>query len=169
MKRRHAHFVGSIPFENEEAAMRELLEALGPNLISCPDGEIGNKSEIYKEGDRLGWILTPIQRCVNNTKAFDIKRDVEREPRLGLIADYDKGWVLRPKYGPNELASHMSFGYDEFFAHSYPVFKRLREETDNRNVKFQVGIPTGFDIALARSITCHWRYATSMHSRTALH
>ena len=169
MRRRHAHFVGSIPFENEETAMRELLEALGSHLISCPDGEVGKKSELYKEGDRLGWIQTPIQRCVNNTEAFDIKRDAELEPRLGLVADYDKGWILRPKYGPKELASHISFGYDEFFEHSYPIFKRLREETGNPNVKFQVGIPTGFDIALAAfdSLPLAIRYQHAFADRIA--
>jgi hypothetical protein len=40
MAKREALLVGSLPFANEEQAMRISIDKLGESLISLPDGEI---------------------------------------------------------------------------------------------------------------------------------
>lgn len=55
MANRFAHLVGSMPFENEETAMTNALDALGGHLHSLPDGEVGEKSAQYPKGCRSAW------------------------------------------------------------------------------------------------------------------
>ena len=52
MANRQTLLVGSMPFEDEEAAMRRALGTLGQSLIALPDGEIGEKTATYPNGNR---------------------------------------------------------------------------------------------------------------------
>ena len=45
--------IGSLPFNNEEEAMKISLDTLSDSLISLPDGEIGEKTEQYPMGTEL--------------------------------------------------------------------------------------------------------------------
>jgi hypothetical protein len=147
MAGRQALLIGSLPYGNEEAAMRKALDALGDHLFSLPDGEIGDKDETYKKGRRIGWVQTAIQRNVDSG-AFDVVKDVERDRATGLFKDYTDLFVLRPRHSPDTLPAHLDFGYLEFFRRSYPTFRKLREQSHRSDLVFQVGIPTGLAIGL---------------------
>ena len=43
MTNRNAHLVGSVPGETPEEAMRLAMTTLGPQLLSLPDGETGQR------------------------------------------------------------------------------------------------------------------------------
>jgi hypothetical protein len=147
MAKRQALLIGSLPYANEEAAMRKALDVLGDLLFSVPDGEIGDKDEIYKKGRRIGWVITAIQRNVDSG-AFDVVKDVERDEATGLLKDYSDLFVLRPKHKPDALIAHLNFGYLEFFRQNYPTFRALREQSNRPELVFQVGVPTGLAIGL---------------------
>lgn len=145
MTQRDVLLVGSMPYANEEAAMRRALETFGSSLFALPDGEVGVKDELYPRGRRMGWVQTAIQRNADNA-AFGITKDIERDKGTGLFKNYEDLFVLKPKYSPKEIVPYLNFGYLEFFRESYPIFKRLREEFNQPNTVFQVGIPTGLAI-----------------------
>jgi hypothetical protein len=147
MAKRHALLVGSLPYGDEEAAMRKALDALGDQLFSLPDGEIGIKDDVYKKGRRIGWVQTAIQRNVDSG-LFDVVKDVQRDEATGLFRDYTDLFVLRPRHKPGTLTAHLNFGYLEFFRRSYPTFRRLREQPRRSDLVFQVGVPTGLAIGL---------------------
>lgn len=147
MAKRQALLVGSLPYDNERAAMRKALDVLGDHLFCLPDGEIGDKDEIYKKGRRIGWVQTAIQRNVDSG-AFDVAKDIVRDKATGLFKDYTDLFVLRPKHPPHALAARLDFGYLEFFRQSYPTFRTLREHFHKSDLVFQVGIPTGLAIGL---------------------
>ena len=48
-KRRRVLLVGSLPYEDEAAAMDRAFELAGDRLIALPDGEIGERSDRYPE------------------------------------------------------------------------------------------------------------------------
>lgn len=167
MTQRQALLIGSLPYSSEEAAMRKALDVLGDYLFSLPDGEIGDKDEIYQKGRRMGWVQTAIQRNVDSG-AFDIAKDIERDKTTGLFKNYEDLFVLNPKHAPKELVSHLNFGYLEFFQKSYPVFKQLREQYKKPDLVFQVGIPTGLAIAfLSMKPLQALRYRSAFDERLA--
>lgn len=165
MTRRQALLIGSLPYANEEAAMRKALDVLGDDLFCLPDGEIGDRDEIYKKGRRMGWVQTAIQRNVDSG-AFKVDKDIQRDAATGLFKNYQDLFVLNPRYSPKELVSHLNFGYLEFFQKSYPIFKQLREEYKKPGLVFQVGIPTGLAIALlSMSPLAALRYRSAFDER----
>ncbi len=167
MTQRDVLLVGSMPYANEEAAMRRALETFGSSLFALPDGEIGTKDEVYQRGRRMGWVQTAIQLNADN-EAFEIKKDIERDKSTGLFKNYEDLFVLKPKYSPKELVPHLNFGYLEFFRSSYPTFKRLREEYNQPNMVFQVGIPTGLAIGfLSMKPPMALRYRAAYDQRLA--
>ncbi len=145
MNARKTLLVGSIPFENEEDAMSRALAQLSPYLFSLPDGEIGEKTELYPKGNRAAWVMTVINACTEDTANWRVVKQPTRAED-GFPADYDKVQKLKPKHSPAALFEHLRFGYDEYFKSSYETFKRLRADRKLPDLKFQVGVPTGLGI-----------------------
>ncbi len=147
MNARHAHLVGSLPFDSEREAMEKALRYLGPHLLSLPDGEVGEKTSTYPKGTRQGWITAQVQRCADSG-AFQVLREIVREPERGLQKDYQSGYLLKASFPPERWPSHLTLGYRESFEKSYPVFAALRREHGLESLRFQVGVPAGLDITM---------------------
>ncbi len=59
----------------------------------------------------------------------------------------------------------MSLGYDAYFKKSYPLFKALKTERNLGQLKFQVGIPTGFAMGFAFASQLDWlRYTIAFNT-----
>lgn len=167
MSRRSSLLIGSMPFDDEEDAMTRALDALGPSLFCVPDGEIGEKTPTYPRGKRAAWVMTAINQCAEDTKNWEVVKDVVRDEN-GFPVDYSSVPKLRPKRRPTEMPNFLHFGYHEYFASSYPIFKRLRAERGLTNLKFQVGIPTGLGITFTMMNQLDaLRYANAFNKRLA--
>lgn len=147
MSNRKALLIGTLPFDNEEQAMEKSLSLLGENLISLPDGEIGEKSEKYPMGSRNGWVCINANECAEDTENWEIVRAAELN-EYGFPAGYDKIHTLRTKHSPEELPKYLNLHYHEYFYKSYPIFQRLRNKYGFHNLKFQLGIPTGLTLSV---------------------
>ncbi|MCH5583710.1 hypothetical protein MK805_01830 [Shimazuella sp. AN120528] len=167
MSKRQTLLVGSLPFENEEAAMIQALETLGESLFSLPDGEIGEKSEAYPVGKRAAWVMSSIDICAADTENWEItKKSVRAEN--GFPNNYVNLDRLRPKHSPNRMKEHLNFRYHEYFQTSYPIFQKLREQKGLNDLKFQVGIPTGLGITFCMLSPINaFRYNKVFNSRIA--
>lgn len=167
MSNREALLVGSMPFENEEEAMRLALDQLGGALWALPDGEIGEKSEKFPRGTRSAWVQVAIDLCANDPDNWHMVRDAKRNAD-GFPVDYVSGERLTPKHPPKEMDKHLNLHYHDYFFSSYPIFKRLREEKGLPNLKMQVGIPTGLGICFAMLSPINaLRYAAAFNRRLA--
>src|SRR5437764_1077756 len=142
MSTRSALLIGSMPFENEEDAMRRALDALGPLLFSLPDGEVGEKSDAFPTGMRSSWVNVAIENLYRDSENWRVVREPVRGAG-GWPADYGSFQHLEGLHPPDEMSEHVRFGYDDFFRQSYPIFRRLRAERDLPDLKFQMGTPTG--------------------------
>lgn len=164
---RKALLVGSMPFENEAHAMTYATEHLGESLIALPDGEIGEKTGQYPKGKRAAWVMTVINRCSEDKDNWEIVKDVVRGED-GFPVNYDGVQKLRPKHKPSEMHNYLSLGYDTYFKESYAIFQRLREEKGLKDLKFQVGVPTGLGITFSMmSPMDALRYADAFNKRIA--
>lgn len=126
---RGTHLVGSLPADGSSAAMHEALQAVGAGLKSLPDGETG---------ERYHWIIHIIEGL----------RD---HPDLELVRDggwttYEDVPVFRVRKG--HTLGNLDFGHVAAFRESYPLFLEAREAAVRPDLKFQVGIPGDFDMAL---------------------
>lgn len=162
---RHAHLVGSLPFSNEREAMQHALSALGPRLLSLPDGEIGVVSEQFPRGERSSWTAILPMRCMTDVDVWRVVKPVVTNS-TGFQKDYQSGMKLRPRVKKRDLAGRLDLGWCEYARESYALFRDLRGE---REIKFQVGLPTGLGIAMqimdkARAL----RYASCFAERLAL-
>ncbi|SHF19463.1 hypothetical protein SAMN05444392_11017 [Seinonella peptonophila] len=147
MLERKALLVGSLPFENEEEAMRQAINILGNTLFSLPDGEVGEKSEQYPLGSRQGWAMAAIDSCIADQERWEIVKDGQYGEN-GFPIDYDSLYKVKPKVSPQEMVQHLNFHYHDYFRTSYPLFQQLREQHQFPKLQFQVGTPTGMAIAL---------------------
>ncbi|WP_221568980.1 hypothetical protein [Alkalihalobacillus sp. TS-13] len=144
---RQALLVGSLPFNNEKEAMGIALEVLNNTLLSLPDGEVGNRSDQYPNGNRSSWAVTAIDSCIADTEHWNVvKKGTLGEN--GFPVDYDSFYKIRPKCSPEEIVHYLNFRYHDYFRKSYHIFQRLREQHGLKDLKFQVGIPTGLAISL---------------------
>ena len=148
MIQRRTHLVGSMPFANEQDAMKRALDHLGTHLSSLPDGEIGEKTPQYPKGKRAAWVMTAIDICTADTENWEVAQDAQRGDD-GFPVGYDTVQKLRPKHPPSAMYQHLDFGYHTYFKESYPLFKQLRDERGQPDLKFQVGVPTGLGITFA--------------------
>jgi hypothetical protein len=164
---RNTLLIGSLPFENEEVAMRHAMQQLGETMLCVPDGEIGEKTPEFPNGKRSAWVMVAINICTADTENWELISKGETDAS-GFPVDYNDVQKLKPKRSPGEMHNHIRFGYDEYFKQSYPIFQRLREEYGLPNLKFQVGIPTGLGIAftMMRPLDA-FRYADAMNKRLA--
>ena len=128
---RRAHLVGSIPLESAEAAMTAALDRTGPALQSLPDGETG---------ERRNWIIHIIE-------SFRRHPDLELV-REGGWTDYSDIPAFRVRKGHTLTGDSLDFGHVADFEHSYPVFRKLREQRGLDGLVFQLGLPGDFDMAL---------------------
>ena len=148
MPNRNVLLVGSMPFDNEEAAMKRALDALGPLLFSLPDGEVGEKSEAFPTGLRSSWVNLAIEKLYDDKSSWRTLREPVRN-ETGFPADYGSFQHLEGLRPPDEMSEHVVFGYDEFFKSSYPIFQRERSARGLNGLKFQLGIPTGSALGFA--------------------
>ncbi|MCH9680557.1 MAG: hypothetical protein K0V04_03915 [Deltaproteobacteria bacterium] len=165
---RGVHLVGSMPFENEEAAMAKALDIAGERLVvALPDGEIGQKSASYPCGERASWVQVIIDRCQRDTAHWKVTRHSQLG-ESGFPASYDAAPRLTPKVSPKTMHEHLDFGWLDAFRSSYPVFKRLRERKNLPALKFQVGLPTGMGVTFAMMSPVNaMRYASAFARRMA--
>ncbi len=167
MENRQTLLVGSMPFEDEESAMRFALGKLGGMLFSLPDGEIGEKTPEFPNGSRSAWVMTAINLCSRDTENWQIVKQPVNDSN-GFPKDYTGVQRLKPRRAPAEMHKYLKFGYDDYFKRSYPIFKKLREEKNLPNLKFQVGIPTGLGISFSMmSPIDALRYANAFNIRLA--
>lgn len=147
MQARTAHLVGSLPFQDEETAMRHALEILGPRLRTLPDPEIGRKTERHPRGERLSWIQWIIERFEDNPD-FEMIRPPRCEGELGSWADYRSGARYHVRVPSYELRRHLDFGLVEYFERTYALFQRLRDEYARDGIGFQFGVPGALGLSL---------------------
>jgi hypothetical protein len=125
--------------------MARALNTVGPYLFSLPDGEIGEITEMYPKGKRSAWVLTVINQCAADKENFKIVKDIVRNEE-GFPKDYKHLEKLKPLRSSAELDKYLDLGYYTYFKSSYEIFKKLREEKGQPDLKFQVGVPTGLGI-----------------------
>jgi hypothetical protein len=147
MQPRTAHLVGSLPFSDEETAMRLALDTLGPRLATLPDPEVGRKTDVHPNGERLGWIQWMIERFEGNP-AFEMVKVPRCDERTGLWVDYRSAARFRVDVPPHELRRHLDLGLVDYFESSYAIFRRLRGEYGIPDLRFQFGIPGALALAL---------------------
>jgi hypothetical protein len=161
---RPALLVGSLPFADEETCMRRALDQLGPRLFSLPDGEIGEKSPAFPKGNRIAWVVYAIEKLTADPENWEIvKQPVRGED--GMAVNYEGFQKLKPRRSLADMPKHVRLGYDDFFHQSYPVFQRLREEYQLSDLKFQLGVPTGFAMGFAFASPITWlRYTYAFNT-----
>jgi hypothetical protein len=156
--------IGSLPFADEEQCMRRALQALGPALLSLPDGEVGEKSPALPRGTRADWVLFALQALSADREGWRVVREAVRDAD-GIPAGYDAVELLKPLRSPAQVAERVRFGYDLWVRKSYPVFRRLREEYGLPGLRFQLGVPTGFAMGFAFASKLDWiRYTGAFNT-----
>lgn len=162
--KRSALLVGSLPFADEAECMKRALDALGPSLFSLPDGEIGEKSPSFPKGNRIAWVVYAIEKLTQDTKSWQVVKQPVRGAD-GMAVNYDSFQKLKPRYSPADMPGHVQLGYDEFFRRSYPVFQQLRRRYNLPDLKFQLGVPTGFAMGFAFANPITWlRYTNAFNT-----
>lgn len=148
--------------------MAQAMDLAGNHLLALPDGEIGEKSDDYPQGHRAAWIHTIVDACERDRRAWTVL-DPGRRGANGFAVDYQSLPRLRPKFPPSTMHLHLNFGWTEFFARSYPEFKRLREQRGRPQLPFQVGLPTGLGVTYGMmSPVMALRYAGAFNRRMAI-
>jgi hypothetical protein len=156
-----------MPFDDESHAMRHALDALGGSLYALPDGEIGEKTPSYPNGNRAAWVMTAIDLCTADTENWAVQRAAVRNAE-GFPTDYQTVQKLRAKHPPSAMPTRLNLHYHDFFRQSYPIFQRLRDERGLAGLKFQVGVPTGLGITFSMmSPLDALRYADAFNKRLA--
>ena len=162
--KRSVLLVGSLPFSDEETCMKCALEALGPALFCLPDGEIGEKTPSFPKGNRIAWVVYAIEKLTQETSSWQIVKEPIRGAD-GMAVNYESFQKLKPRYSPADMPQHVRLGYDDYFNRSYPVFKRLRQQYNLPELKFQLGVPTGFAMGFAFSNPITWlRYTNAFNT-----
>lgn len=144
--------------------MTRALDALAPVLFCLPDGEIGEKTPAFPKGNRIAWVVYAIEKITEDqTNWAIVKQPVRGED--GMAVGYDQIQKLKPLRSPAEMPQHVRLGYDDFFRSSYPIFKRLRDAYNRPDLKFQLGVPTGFAMGFAFASQIQWlRYTYAFNT-----
>jgi hypothetical protein len=148
MSRRSALLVGSMPFKDDEDCMRRALDELGPYLFSLPDGEVGERTAEFPDGNRACWIVRAMDILLKDRENWRVVREPVRGAN-GVPVDYESLHQLAPRCTPEDVPERIRFGYDEYFVEDYRIFRRLRAERGLERIKFQLGIPTGTGLGFA--------------------
>jgi hypothetical protein len=152
---RRAHLVGSMPFADEETCMIRALDVLGAHLRLLPDGEIGARSERFPRGNRTAWVVYALEQLADDTDGWTTVTPAKRGAD-GMAVDYDSFQKLRPRRSPTGTAARTSLGYDVEAARTYPIFSALRDGQALPELRFQVGLPTGFAMGFAFASKVQW-------------
>lgn len=145
-KVRRVLLVGSMPYGDEASAMARAFELAGDHLLALPDGEVGERSDQYPNGDRSQWVAGLAGRLSRESELFDVL-NVGTMNEQGFPVDFDSTIRLRPKVSSTELGRRLILGYDSFACRSWPHFGRLRASVQRRDLRMQVGLPTGLGVA----------------------
>ncbi len=149
MIHRSTLLVGSIPAGSAEEAMTQAMREVGPHLRYLPDGETG-------ERDR--WVVG----IVNSLRSHP-DLEVRKE---GAWTNYKDQLHFRVRKGHTLTGDSLDLGYLRAYRDSWPVFERLRSESD-RPLTFQVGIPGDFDMAMfAMGMTGPFRHRRAFTDAT---
>lgn len=144
--------------------MRQALDLLGPHLFALPDGEVGDKTPQFPKGNRIAWVIYAVEVLTADRSSWQIVKEPVRGAD-GMAVDYGTIQKLKPLRTPAELPEHVELGYDNFFRRSYPRFKELRAERGLGQLKFQLGIPTGFAMGFAFASQIDWlRYTNAFNT-----
>lgn len=163
--KRQALLVGSLPFTDEAECMKRALDALGPILFCLPDGEVGEKTGQFPKGNRIAWVIYALEKLTADTESWRVVKQPVRSRDDGLAINYDSIQKLKPRHAPADMPHHVKLGYDEFFRRSYPLFQRLRQRYGLPELKFQVGVPTGFAMGFAFANPITWlRYTNAFNT-----
>ncbi|MCT7660701.1 hypothetical protein [Mycobacterium deserti] len=123
--------VGSIPAPDAREAVELALNELGPTLMCIPDGETGPRRQ---------WV-TSIITGLREHPALVLKRD-------GRWSDYNDRPHYRVRRGATLDPDQLQLGYDEALRESQPVLNGLVSKHGLKAAVYQVGIASGFDLAL---------------------
>ncbi len=163
--KRSALLVGSLPFADEEECMRQALDVLGPTLVCLPDGEIGEKTPAFPKGNRIAWVVYAIEKLTQDTASWQLVKQPIRSRDDGMAINYESFQKLKPRHSSADMPHHVQLGYDDFFRRSYPIFQRLRQQQGLTDLKFQVGVPTGFAMGFAFANPITWlRYTNAFNT-----
>jgi hypothetical protein len=128
---RKALLVGSIPGFDTQEAVELAISELGSDLFSVPDGETG---------PRNSWVQIIIDRLRRNP-ALVLKKD-------GLWSTYDDRPMFKVRRGASFDPESLDLGYLDAFRESRPVVEALSGRYGLANPTHQVGVASGFDLAL---------------------
>jgi hypothetical protein len=123
--------VGSIPASDTQEAVELALTELGPTLMCIPDGETGPRSQ---------WVASIIA-ALREHPAVVLKRD-------GRWSDYNDRPRYRVRRGATLDPDQLQLGYDEALRLSRPVLNGLLAKHGMNDAVYQVGVASGFDLAL---------------------
>ncbi|KAA8888625.1 hypothetical protein F3087_16675 [Nocardia colli] len=130
MGTRAVHFVGSFPAESTDAAMRAMLDSVGPQLRTLPTGETW----------RYEFYIRPIIEDLVAQGALESKRP-------GQWRTSRERTIYRPAGGRKLTGDMMDLGYFREAQEAVPVFNALRAERDLPGVTLQLGMATDFTMA----------------------
>lgn len=128
---RRSLLVGSIPAADTHNAVELALTELGRTLMCVPDGETGPRSQ---------WVASIIA-ALRDHPALELTRD-------GQWSDYHDRPRYRVRRGASLDPDLLHLGYDEALRESRPVLDSLVAKHDLTGVSYQVGVASGFDLAL---------------------
>jgi hypothetical protein len=123
--------VGSIPAPDTREAVDLALTELGPTLMCIPDGETGPRSQ---------WVASIIE-ALRDHPAVELKRD-------GRWTDYNDRPRYRVRRGATLSPDLLQLGYEAALRDSRPVLDRLVKDHGISDAVYQVGVASGFDLAL---------------------
>jgi hypothetical protein len=128
---RRTLLVGSIPAPDTHEAVKLALTQLGPTLMCIPDGETGPRSQ---------WVASIIAE-LRNHPAVVLQHD-------GQWSDYNDRPRYRVRRGATLDPDLLRLGYDTALQQSRPVLDGLVAEYGLEGAIYQVGVASGFDLAL---------------------
>ncbi|MDT7763169.1 MAG: hypothetical protein QOC63_2589 [Mycobacterium sp.] len=128
---RRTLLVGSIPAPDTHEAVKLALTQLGRTLMCIPDGETGPRSQ---------WVASIIAE-LRNHPAVMLQHD-------GQWSDYNDRPRYRVRRGAALDPDLLRLGYDTALQQSRPVLDGLVAEYGLEGAIYQVGVASGFDLAL---------------------
>lgn len=128
---RAVHFVGSIPADNPDQAMRSALDWAAPHVRAVTDGETG---------ERRNWV-THIVDSFRDHPDFELVRP-------GAWSSFDDLPKLRVRRGHRLDPAKLDFQHVPPALEALPRLRELRAEQGLENLSLQVGIPGDLDLAL---------------------
>lgn len=131
MDDRKALLVGSIPAPDTAAAVELALDTLGRQLIAIPDGETG---------DRKAWVAAIVDRLETNPAV--------RLTKVGHWSSYQDRPRYRVRPGRRLDPHALDLGYHRAYLASRPVVRAAAARRDLDAPPFQIGMASGFDLAL---------------------